>query len=271
MKIECKNFTSVLDTYPNMFAYNDDVPLEDRSRLFNIYIAHELKERMILHENDLSTIIFTYMTDLQNDTALCGFRSYQEVVKWIHSHDGDHLLTDSVIDILTDINPNKVKIGHLILGPCGTPSFSAYGFGKDDVLENSPILLGECPEYPSHNPWFSRKILIFQFKQIIPKSRDFEINEIIEDTPTNNLLVVGGAGMEYTKTYTLHIPFDQIEHFYEVNLLARDQYKQIQQSLKDVSHGTLLYVADNYHILYPLIVHYQKKDNHYVWSFPKST
>ena len=245
-----------------MFA-NDDVPLEHRYRLFNIYIAHELKERIILYEKDLSTGIFTYMINLQNDTACHGFRSHQEVVDWLHSHNCDYSLTGEVNDILTDTNPNKIKVGQLIIGPRGTPCFSAYGFEKEDISENSPILLGECPEQQVENPWFSQKILISRFMSVIQNSHNFEL---IEKTPTNHLFI---GDMENEAFLPMYVPFDQIEHFYEVYLLAHDQYKQLQQSLKDTSHGTLLYVVDNYRILYPLIVHYQKKDDQYVWSFPE--
>lgn len=243
-----------------MFA-NDDIPLETRHRLFNVYVSSNLKDHITTHEKKLSTKIFAYVMDLQEDVTTEAIIDYPDVIKFVESFECQHLLGDSVIKILKDSSPEKVKVCLFMFGPRGTPCLSAFVFDKQDVLKNYPFLLGKCPKKSVENPWFSKKILSANFDVVkaIPG-----VLKNLEKTKPNNLCIIV---MKSQKVSIKFVPINQLRKVYETYLIADDQYKLLQKSLKEQGpYKTLLFVMDNYYIWYPLVVQYKKDKNQYTWK-----
>lgn len=241
-----------------MFA-NDDIPLDTRCRLFNVFVSPDLKELATTHEKDLSTRIFAYVMDLQEDVTKEAIITYSEVEALVASFECEYLLGDHVVKILKDTSSDKVKVFLLMFGPRGTPCLSAFAFNKKDVMNENPILLGECPEKAVENPWFSRKILTANFECVnkIPG-----VLKSLEKTQPNDLCIIVIKSNEVSVKYA---PLDKVKKVYETYLIGNDQYELLQKSLKG-DKKTLLFVMENYHIWYPLVVQYQKVNDQYTWE-----
>lgn len=241
-----------------MFA-NDDIPLETRHRLFNVFVSSDLKDHVITHEKELSTKIFAYVMDLQEDVTKEAIIDYPDVIKFVESFECQHLLSDSVIKILKDTNPEKVKVCLFMFGPRGTPCLSAFAFDKQDVLKNYPFLLGECPKKYVENPWFSKKILSANFDvvKVIPG-----VLKSLEKTKPNELCLIVMKNQQVSVKFA---PIDQLKKVYETYLIANDQYEHLKKSLGE-NTNTLLFVMENYYIWYPLVVQYKKDKDQYTWK-----
>lgn len=232
---------------------NDQVSIDCRNRLFNIFVSHELKDMC------KEPGIVTFEINLQDEDEVMGNNfSYDNLMDMIV--DKNIMITEHQDELLKTKDIHQVVVCMLITGPQGSMNLSVWRFGKEAIADENKIILGDWPLTTKENPWYSEDILTANLELLID---NIDLLKKVDEFAFKNCVSVVILKEETLDFYRFRE--DELKDLYQNYLIAQDKYA-IAKKAFTTNKNSLIFMMENYHIRYPLVINYYIDEGKYVWS-----
>ncbi len=260
--------------------YNDSVNLEQRDRLFNVYVGHALKAKLPELTDTTKQFILAV-------TSMPRSKSYMFVM---HRADFQEYLRDSFMDefkdeldidvktvlevtqsslksldefLAKDPDVSKVPILHIMIAPRGNVATSTYCLMREVVMTTERLKFTNLtPEKAVINKWFSDKILEDWFEDSLTSLKKFldqlKIGQKYVVYTTDKELNMLPATSEITINAHLEV--------FSAHLLEKVKQQNIEKKLNSVlpdDTALIVFIVKNYDILYPIFIEFNIKSRNW--------
>jgi hypothetical protein len=167
--------------------------------------------------------------------------------------DNDHSIHYSVKNILKNYKKNKIRITQIIRAPRGTVQISAYKFDVKDITTD--LIIGE--PFLRNNSFFTDEILKKIFNNSLKNENMVKFIDRFIDIKISDLIFDSNSNSEINRSFAERSKTEIIDCF-KRNLIDDSIIKQFNQKSK--KGNVLVFIYQNYQIIYPVIIQLPPKE-----------